>query len=178
MPKLERLSWLAPLEEGRGVTLSDDPAADLFLAEDPNALLLGVLYDSQYSTRKAFAAPLRLKERLGHLDMARVAEAEEAAIAGAFSQKPALHRFPRRYATLTQQFARAIVSRYGGDSSRLWREAADVPDLGRRLLDLPAFGVEKTNWTIGMLGILGLLPYSGWEEYRVPAPVRKAAQSA
>jgi uncharacterized HhH-GPD family protein len=174
MPKLERLSWLAPLSEGRGVTLSDDPAADLFLAQDPNALLLGVLFDSQYSTRKAFAAPLRLKERLGSLDMAALASMDLERLYQVFAQKPALHRFPNKFARLTQQLASAIVSQYGGEASRIWSEAADVSDLGQRLLALPAFGVEKTNWTIGMLGRLGLLPYGGWEEYRVLAPRRRS----
>jgi uncharacterized HhH-GPD family protein len=172
MPKLERLDWIAPLSEGRGVTLSDDPAADRLLAEDPNALLLGVLYDSQYSTRKAFAAPFRLKERLGHLDMARLGEEDPSVVLASFAQKPALHRFPNKYATLTQQMARAIAQRYGGDSSRIWTETSDVTELGNRLLELPAFGVEKTNWTVGMLGRLGWLPYDGWQEYRASPPKR------
>jgi uncharacterized HhH-GPD family protein len=177
MPKLERLEWLAPLADGRGVTLSDDPAADLFLAEDPNALLLGVLYDSQYATRKAFAAPLRLKERLGHLDMTTIAAADPEEFLAAFRQKPALHRFPGKFARLTQQLAAVIASEYGGDASRLWREAVEVDSLGRRLMALPAFGVEKTDWTVGMLGRLGWLPYEGWEEYRAQ-PARKKPTSS
>ena len=171
MPKLERLDWLVPLSEGRGVTLSDDPAADLFLADDPNALLLGVLYDSQYSTRKAFAAPLRLRERLGHLDVARLAQDEEALVA-AVSQKPALHRFPYRYARLTHQLAGVLMDQYGGDAARIWKETDDVQTLGSRLMALPAFGEEKTNWTVGMLGRLGMLPYDGWAEYRVEVKKR------
>lgn len=165
MPKLERLEWLVPLSEGRGITLSDDPAADLFLAEDPNALLLGVLYDSQYATRKAFAAPLRLRERLGHLDPVRLA-AEDEAVLLAFRQKPALHRFPAKFAGLTQRLAQTLVQEYSGDASRIWLEATDVSHLGQRLLALPAFGVDKTNWTVGMLGKLGMLPYDGWDSYR------------
>ncbi len=176
MPKLERLEWLAPLSEGRGITLSDDPAADLFLAENPNALLLGVLFDSQFSTRRAFASPLRLYERLGHLDLARIAIDDETVIIEVFVQKPALHRFPRKFAVLTRQLSGVLTERYGGDAGRIWLEARDVPDLGDRILDLPAFGVEKANWTVGMLGTLGMLPYGGWEEYRVsskPAGKRK-----
>lgn len=165
MPKLERLEWLAPLSEGRGITLSDDPAADLFLAENPNALLLGVLYDSQYATRRAFATPLRLRERLGHFDVERLARDDEAILV-AFREKPALHRFPAKFAGLTQKLARTLVAEYGGDASRIWLEAADVTDLAARLMALPAFGIEKTNWTVGMLGTLGILPYGGWENYR------------
>lgn len=175
MPKLERLDWIAPLSEGRGVTLSDDPAADLFLAENPAALLLGVLYDSQYATRRAFAIPLRLKERLGYLDIPRLAEEEEDVLVEAFSRKPALHRFPRKFAGLTRQLAAAIVAAHEGDVSRIWTEASDAGDLGSRLLALPSFGVEKTDWTIGMLGRLGLLSFEGWDGYRVTAVRRKTS---
>ena len=172
MPKLERLSWLAPLSEGRGVTLSDDPDADLFLARDPNALLLGVLYDSQFATRRAFAVPLRLRDRLGHLDLVLLAAEDSEPLVAAFSQKPALHRFPRKFATLTQKLASAIVTEYGGDAGQIWLRATDVDDLSRRLMALPAFGAEKTDWTIGMLGTLELLPYDGWQDYRVSATKR------
>jgi uncharacterized HhH-GPD family protein len=175
MPKLERLEWIAPLREGRGVTLTDDPEADRFLGEDPNALLLGVLYDSQFSTRKAFAIPLKLKQRLGHLDMARLASEDTTELVAAFRQSPALHRFPRKFAEMTQQLAADIVADYGGDASRIWREAEDVDDLGERLMDLPCFGVEKTNWTVGMLGRLGDLSFDSWEDYRVKPRKRAKA---
>lgn len=175
MPKLERLEWLAPLSEGRGVTLSDQPEADLFLAGDANALLLGVLYDSQLATRRAFAIPFLLRERLGHFDLMRLAEPQSVELLAAFSRKPALHRFPRKFAELTGQVAAVIVTQYGGDAGRIWREAAHVDDLAERLLALPSFGVEKTNWTVGMLGALGMLGFDGWQEYRVtPRKTRRS----
>lgn len=173
MPKLERLSWIAPLSEGRGVTLSNDPAADELLAEDPFALMIGVLLDSQMATRKAFTSPLQLYERLGYIDPKRIASYDEDALVQVFQTKPALHRFPRKFAVLTRRLAEAIVSNYDGDASRIWREAKDVDDLGQRVAALPSFGVEKTNWTVGMLGTLGILPFADWEEYRVPAAKRK-----
>jgi len=167
MPKLERLEWVAPLSEGRGVTLSDDEAADRYLAENPFALLLGVLYDSQYSTRRAFSAPYRLSQRLGHLDPVQVAAMEEDALLPVFGEKPALHRFPYRYARLTHQIAGIVSQDYGGDAARIWLEAGNVPTLAQRLLALPAFGQQKTDWTVGMLGRMGVLPYDGWEEFRM-----------
>lgn len=155
------------------MTLTDDPAADRFLAENPNALLLGVLYDSQYLTRKAFAVPLRLRERLGHLDMTMLASEDRQVLNDVFSQKPALHRFPYKFAGMTQELARVVTSRYGGDASRIWMEATNADDLGQRLIALPAFGEEKTNWTVGMLGQLGLLDYDDWQDYRVTVQKRK-----
>jgi uncharacterized HhH-GPD family protein len=173
MPRLERLDWVVPLSEGKGVTLSVDPAADIFLGENPNALLLGVLYDSQYPTRYAFAAPLRLHDRLGHLDMRKIAAMDEESLMEVFSRKSALHRFPNRYARLTKQIAQILVDQYQADASRIWKDASGPEELGKRIMALPAFGEEKTNWTVGMLGRLGLLPYGGWEEYRVPSTKAK-----
>jgi hypothetical protein len=90
-----------------------------------------------------------------------------------FARKPALHRFPNRSADLTQKFARVLVERYAGDSSRIWKEARDVRDLGDRLMALPAFGTEKTNWTVGMLGTLGMLSYDGWDSFEVTTSRKK-----
>jgi len=166
MPKLERLDWVSPLSEGRGVTLTDSPDADIFLAEEPNALLLGVMCDSQFQTRRAFAIPYLLKERLGHFDIGRIAvEADE--VHRAFTIKPALHRFPNRCAELTTKLALAIVTDFDGDGSRIWLDASSVDELAQRLMTLPAFGPQKTDWTVGMLGRLGLLTYGGWDDYRV-----------
>lgn len=167
MPKLERLDWVIPLSERKGVTMTDMPEADLFLAEDGGALLIGVMCDSQYQTRRAFAIPYLLRERLGHFDIHRIA-AEEADVQQAFTIKPALHRFPNRCAMLTSKLALAIVEDYDGKAERLWLEAGDVEELSHRLMALPAFGEQKTNWTVGMLGRMGVLAFDGWDGYRVP----------
>ncbi|MCU1484506.1 MAG: HhH-GPD family protein, partial [Actinomycetia bacterium] len=48
--------------------ITGDDQADRLLAEDPLALLLGMLFDQQVPMEWAFASPAKLKERLGHLD--------------------------------------------------------------------------------------------------------------
>src|SRR6056297_3480828 len=58
-------------EEG---TLTGEIEDDDRLREDPNAALLGLLYDQRVRAESAFTGPLRLKDRLGHLDMEKVAE--------------------------------------------------------------------------------------------------------
>jgi uncharacterized HhH-GPD family protein len=176
VPKLERLDWVRPLSEGRGVTLTDDPAADMFLAENPTALLLGVLYDSQFQTRRAFAIPLTLRDRLGHFDVRRLAEEPES-VGRAFTTKPALHRFPNRCAQLTTRFASVIVEEYAADAARVWKEAGSPDQLSGRLIALPAFGPQKTNWTVGMLGRLGLLGFEGWDGYLVPEKTLRKKES-
>ena len=54
-----------------------------------------------------------------------------------------MHRFPGTMATRVQELARAVVSEYGGDASRLWTEAADSDDLRVRIEALPGFGQMK-----------------------------------
>ncbi|GAC1474531.1 MAG: hypothetical protein PVSMB7_29650 [Chloroflexota bacterium] len=49
-----------------------------------------------------------------------------------------------------------------------------MEELSRRIMALPSFGSEKTTWTIGMLGTLGLLSYDGWDGYSVPIRMRRA----
>ncbi|MGH2441622.1 MAG: HhH-GPD-type base excision DNA repair protein [Chloroflexota bacterium] len=178
MPKLERLEWISPLSEGKGVTLSDDPEADQLLAENPDALLLGVLYDSQFQTRRAFAIPLRLKMRLGFLDMPRLAAMDPVSLQEIFTQKPSLHRFPRKFASHTQNLAAFVTEQHGGDSARIWSESTSAEHLAQRILALPAFGTEKTDWTVGMLGIMGWLPFDGWQGYRVPPKVTRPRKKA
>lgn len=174
MPKLERLDWVTPLSEGHGVTLTDSPEADHFLEENPTALLLGVMCDSQFQTRRAFAIPLLLKQRLGHFDAHRMVE-EPGSIRHAFTSKPALHRFPNMCAELTIKLVTFLVERYEGDGSRVWTECSSSDELAGRLMELPAFGKQKTDWTVGMLGRLGLLGFEGWDGFRAPEKWSKNA---
>ena len=116
---------------------TDDEAACRLLAHDPFALLVGFALDQQVTVQQAFLGPLRLKERLGTLEPAAVAKADLEPL---FREKPAIHRFPGSMATRVRELAATVTDDYGGDASRLWREAADGADLRRRIGGLPGFG--------------------------------------
>ena|SRR5579872_388453 len=178
MPKLERLDWLDPPGAGRGVTITDQPEVNLWLYENPAGLMIGVLLDSQYRTKAAFASPYYLWQRLGHLDMPTIANFDPDEFKTVFKQPNALHRFPNKFADLTQRLARHVTDNYEGWTERIWVEATGTEDLGQRLLGLPAFGIEKTNWTIGMLGRLEMLPFDGWQEYRVTKGRKKPPKTS
>src|SRR5512135_601249 len=68
--------------------------ADLLLATDPLALLIGFSLDQQVTVQKAFSGPWELRRRIGHLDAARIAAADLAELDRVFRERPALHRFP------------------------------------------------------------------------------------
>src|SRR5690606_3527599 len=84
-------------------TLTGDPAEDAYLAEEPAAALLGLLYDQRVRAEYAFAGPRRLHERLGHLDLKRIATMSPSKFQERFAESPAVHRFTNRMAEYTRQ---------------------------------------------------------------------------
>jgi uncharacterized HhH-GPD family protein len=119
-------------------TNSDE--ANELLASDPLALLIGFALDQQVPVQTAFSGPLKIKERLGTLEIAHL---DPAQVESAFREKPAVHRFPGSMAARVQDLAALVEEDYGGDASRLWREASDADDLKKRISGLPGFGDMK-----------------------------------
>lgn len=137
--------------------------ADRLLVEDPLALLIGFVLDQQVQLQKAFLGPYELRQRIGTLDPARIAAMDPAELESVFRARPALHRFPGNMARRTQELCAAIVRDYGGDASRVWREAKTGHELEQRLLSLPGIGPMKAKTLIAILGKrFGVKP-PGWE---------------
>ena len=123
-------------------TATKDPEADQFLRDEPGAVLLGLLYDQRVLAETAFTGPLKLRQRLGHLDMRAIADMDRDAFAEVFTRPPAVHRFTNKMVDTTQAVARAIADEYGGDASGLWREGSHA-EVVRRVRALPGFGPQK-----------------------------------
>jgi uncharacterized HhH-GPD family protein len=119
--------------------------ADVLLADDPMALLIGFALDQQVPVPTAFAGPLKLKQRIGTLDPGKIAKTDPAKLEAAFREKPAIHRFPGSMAQRVQDLAAHVVGEYGGDAQRLWTEAADGEELRRRIEALPGYGGMKVK---------------------------------
>ena len=129
---------------------TDDPEACKLLANDPFALLVGYAIDQQVPVQKAFAGPLVLKQRVGTLEPAKLAEMD---LEPAFKEKPAIHRFPGAMAARVRELAAVVAEEYGGDASRIWSEASDTADLKKRIGALPGFGEMKVT---GLGAVLAL----------------------
>jgi uncharacterized HhH-GPD family protein len=121
---------------------TDDDEANRLIASDPFALLVGFALDQQVTVQQAFLGPLRLKERLGTLEPAKVAQADLEPL---FREKPAIHRFPGSMAGRVRDLAATVAEEYDGDASRLWTEADDGADLRKRISALPGFGEMKVK---------------------------------
>jgi uncharacterized HhH-GPD family protein len=155
-----------------------DAEADALIARDPLALLIGFTLDQQVTVQKAFSGPLELSRRLGHLDAAKIASTDPAELAEVFQRRPSLHRFPGAMAGRVQVLSAVITKEYGGDASRIWREAKDGRDLERRLLALPGVGDMKAKALIAVLGKrFGVRP-PGWDEVAPKHPTLGDVDSA
>jgi uncharacterized HhH-GPD family protein len=147
------------------LSLPVDAEANELLSRNPLALLIGMLLDQQVPLEKAFSSPAELVKRLGHEPTAaELAEFDPDALAALFSERPALHRFPKAMAARTQDLARLIVDRYDGEPAAVWTGAATGKELVVRLAELPGFGGYKAQIFAALLGKqLGVQP-EGWRE--------------
>src|SRR3989441_8484405 len=96
------------------ITWTGRPEADRLLETDPLALLIGLVLDQQVKMEKAFIGPYDLKERLGHLDAAKIASMDPHKLDEVFRQRPALHRFPGNMARRVQAMCAVVAKDYGG----------------------------------------------------------------
>ena len=119
--------------------------ADELIAAEPLALLVGFVLDQQVTVPTAFSGPLKVKQRLGSLDAAEIARLDPDRLQAVFREKPAVHRFPGSMAKRVQELCAVVAEDYGGDASRVWRDAKDTADLKRRIEALPGFGEMKVK---------------------------------
>jgi len=142
----------SPTAPATSLPYTGNPDADRLLASDALALLIGFALDQQVTVQKAFSGPWDLRQRLGHLDAAKIAATDPAELDRVFRERPALHRFPGSMAAKVQALCAAIAKDYGNDAGRIWREARDGADLRARLLALPGIGEMKARTILAVLG--------------------------
>ena len=142
-------------------TLTGNEDEDAFIAASPTAAILGLLFDQRVRAEVAFTGAKRLHDRLGHLDLAIIADMNGEALRETFAEPPAVHRFSNKMADTTRQVARFIVDRYDGKPERLWNDGAEVKIIERRLKELPGFGPGKAAKIKYVLHYFGFRDFSG-----------------
>lgn len=145
--------------------ITGDEAADALLTDEPLALLIGMLLDQQIAMETAFAGPLKIRDRTCALDAAGIAAADPEEFAAAFSQSPAVHRFPGSMAGRVQALCQALADDWKGDAAALW--TAGEPDgatVLKRLKALPGFGEQKARIFVALLGKQYGFSGDGWRE--------------
>ncbi len=144
--------------------ITGDEAADALLNTDANALLIGMLLDQQVPMEWAFAGPATLKQRLGHLDPARIAAMDEEDFVSVCCEKPAIHRFPGSMGKRIHQVCTVLSDEYDGDAANLWVGADSGAEIYRRLKALPGYGDEKSKIFVAILGKTQGIAPDGWRK--------------
>jgi uncharacterized HhH-GPD family protein len=126
-------------------TMTGEPASDDFLREHPEAALLGLLYDQRVRAEYAFTGPERLHERLGHLDMQKIAEHDPDDFCEVFAQKKAVHRYTNKMAETTQDVAQIVADEYDNGAANIWNDGAELAEIEKRVRALPGYGPMKAS---------------------------------
>ena len=139
------------------------------MAEDPLALLIGMVLDQQIPLEHAFHSPYELTQRLGRRPTAQqLAIFDPDELSAIFAKPRALHRFPGSMAKRVQEMCRVVVDEYGGDAAAVWTGASTGEELYKRVAALPGFGPQKARIFVALLGKqLGVKP-KGWREASAP----------
>ncbi|WP_345432901.1 HhH-GPD-type base excision DNA repair protein [Actinoallomurus vinaceus] len=147
------------------ISLPIDTEANALLNRSPLALLIGMLLDQQVPLERAFAAPYELARRLGRdPDAEELARYDPDALVAVFSERPALHRYPKAMAARVQALSRAVLEEYDGAAERIWTEAATGRELLNRIGALPGFGDQKARIFLALLGKRLDVRPEGWRE--------------
>lgn len=128
--------------------------AELILV-DPNAFLIGSIFDYQIPFRKAWEAPFKLKQRLGHLDIAVIAnmtfEDLYVVIHGGGHGK-SLHRFNSILTRKVLAGCKKLVEKYGGTAANIWPDGASASQVMARLEEFEGISQKIGNMMVRLLG--------------------------
>ena len=125
------------------------------ILDDSNAFLIGSIFDYQIPFRKAWEAPFKLKQRLGHLDVPVIADMEfddlYAHVHGG-GQGRALHRFNSILTRKVLSACKRLVAQYGGSAANIWPDRSSTSEVMSRLEEFDGISQKIGNMMIRLLG--------------------------
>ena len=126
-----------------------EPDACSFVTSNMNAFLFGLISDSSVKAEIAWSLPYRLKERLHHFDLNKIANMDIDELTGIIKEKPALHRYPSNIAKYLKAASELLISKYESNASNIWANGASAAEIVSRL---EAFkGISHKKAALGSL---------------------------
>jgi len=122
-----------------------------FLFSNPTAFFFGVIFDQQVKAEKAWEAPYELKQRLGHIDVEKIAQMQGEELEKVFREGLCLHRFPGKTAKWIVNASKKIVEEYDGKTKNIWKDVQRPNDLFLRLNDFKGIGQKKGSMAQNIL---------------------------
>ena len=114
-----------------------------FITNNMNAFLFGLIADSSVKAETAWALPYRLRERLQHFDLNKIANMEIDELIGLIKEKPALHRYPSNIASYIKFAAELLISKYQSNASNIWAGGVSAAEIVLRLKEFKGISHKK-----------------------------------
>ena len=125
--------------------------ADKLIWTNPLAFLLGVIFDQGLVRERAWEIPYLLGQRIGHLDVDRLARIHAQTIIRIFNQSPKLHRFPQVMALMVKQACQMVIKKYDRCPENIWNNNPGSKELYQRLLEFKGIGQKKASMAMNIL---------------------------
>jgi endonuclease-3 len=125
--------------------------ADKLIWNNSLAYLLAVILDQSMKAEKVWEIPYLLKQRLGHLDVYKIASMGDKEITEIFNEKPKLHRFPNTAALRTKKACQLLIEKYDGRAENVWNDNPRSDDLHRRFEEFDGIGQKKASMATNIL---------------------------
>jgi len=139
------------LEEKEKKEFAANKEANELLFNNPTAYLFGVIFDQQVKAERAWEAPLKLKKRLGHLDIEEISSMPKEELVKIFREKPNLHRYPEKTAGWIKEASQKILREYNGKTETIWKNVSNTRDIYRRLKAFKGIGQKKASMATNIL---------------------------
>jgi len=119
--------------------------------EYPLEFVLRVIFDEHIRWELAWAAPDELRNRLGHLDVNKIAQIDESELKKIMSTPKALHPYVNKMPRQIIRACKFIVDRYNGDARQIWKGSLYAKDIENRFDEIPQIGQKKASMAVNML---------------------------
>lgn len=125
--------------------------ANNLIWNNPLAYLFAVILDQGMKAEKVWEIPYLLKQRLGHLDVRKIANMSDEEIIFVFNKRPKLHRFPKTMALGIKKACQFLLQEYDGKAENIWNDNPRSDDLYRRFEEFNGIGQKKASMATNIL---------------------------
>lgn len=122
---------------------SRDDKANLLILSNAYAFILGLIFDQSIKSDIAWASPQNLKQRLGHLNIRRIADMKVNQLASVIAKKRSLHRFPKNTAKHIIKSSKIIRDEFESKADLIWHENKSIISAKKNFLKLCGIGEKK-----------------------------------
>jgi uncharacterized HhH-GPD family protein len=124
---------------------------DLDSADGPLEFLIGIICNQAIRAETAWRAPVGLRDRLGHLEPAKIAAMHEADLAAVIASRSALHPFAAAMGRYITGACRVLCDEYNGAARSVWNDLPTATSLIGRLRAFPGIGKHKAEVALFLL---------------------------